>query len=654
MSGQSKKRPERRGWAKLALGAGCVGAAVGAVCWLRTGGMPQAGAEPTTNVPARTAVPAPPAPQPTSDYTNRVVAYLYDGAAITRAELGEYLIARHGADKLDLLINKRILEEACRAQGITVNAAEVENALAEDLKELKVDREGFVKSVLKNYGKNLYEWREDVLRPKLLIAKLVRNKVHYTEEEVYAAFVALYGERVACRMIVWPKEEREKAMSEYAKIRDNPEEFDFVARHQHGSKLASTGGRIAPIGHGTLGNDDVERKVFALRPGEMSELFFRGPDHNEDAFVIKCDQHVPADTSKNLEAVRPQLIKEIVERHVQAEVPNVLRELRERAKPINLLKPPKDVKAAPPPGTGPSGAVALLEGKLPITREELGEFLIERYGAECLDLLINRRIIDDACREKNVSVSDAEVQEALAEDLKNLNVDEDHFIKQVLKGYGKTLFEYKEDAIKPKLLLRKLCQGRVHPTEDDVRLAYEAYYGEQVDCRIILWPRGEERFALMEYAKVRDSEKEFDHKARHQGSGTLAGKGGKIGPIGRHTVGNDEVEREAFRLQPGEVSRLIGTPEGTVVIKCDARIPPKTEVSLESVRPRLVKEIVERKMQQEIPKLVAELRDKAKPKRMLRDPDAREDLKSAVDEMLSEAGGARKPQPEAPPSTPRD
>src|SRR5262245_15099175 len=52
---------------------------------------------------------APIAPPSGSDYSNRVVAYIYNTIPITREDLGEYLIERYGADKLELLVNKRII-----------------------------------------------------------------------------------------------------------------------------------------------------------------------------------------------------------------------------------------------------------------------------------------------------------------------------------------------------------------------------------------------------------------------------------------------------------------------------------------------------------------------------------------------------------------
>src|SRR5262249_7487889 len=148
--------------------------------------------------------PPPVAAEPPSDYARRVVAYIHGNIPITREELGEYLIARVGADKLDLLINKRIIDHACQQKGIQVDDAEVEAALAEDVKGLNVNRAEFVNKLLKHYNKTLYEWKEDVIRPRLLLTKLCRDRVFVTNDDLLQAFEAYYGEKVDCKMIMWP------------------------------------------------------------------------------------------------------------------------------------------------------------------------------------------------------------------------------------------------------------------------------------------------------------------------------------------------------------------------------------------------------------------------------------------------------------------
>src|SRR5437763_11341700 len=95
-----------RGKLSTSLALGCT-AALG--FWLGRGApQPAALAAPPTPPPQPAAPPAPP-----SDYAQRVVAYVYGTTPITREDLGEYLIARQGADKVELLVNKRIIEIAC-------------------------------------------------------------------------------------------------------------------------------------------------------------------------------------------------------------------------------------------------------------------------------------------------------------------------------------------------------------------------------------------------------------------------------------------------------------------------------------------------------------------------------------------------------------
>ena len=195
------------------------------------------------------------------------------------------------------------------------------------------------------------------------------------------------------------------------------------------------------------------------------------------------------------------------------------------------------------------------------------------------------------------------------------------FVNNILKQYKKTLYEWKEDVIRPKLLLAKLVHDRVKVTDEDIQAAYDAYYGEKVDLPDdLLAQAGEEKVAQSQYASIRDSDDEFQRKATMQANPQLAAHGGEIPPIGHRTVGNDAVEKAAFRLQPGEMSPLVETPEGCVVIRCDKRIPPDTSVSLESKRAALYQDVFERKVQMEIPKAFAELRERANVNALLADP----------------------------------
>jgi hypothetical protein len=299
--------------------------------------------------------------------------------------------------------------------------------------------------------------------------------------------------------------------------------------------------------------------------------------------------------------------------------------------------------------------VAYIYDTIPITREELGEYLIARMGKERVGNLVNKRIIERACQQKGVDVTPAEVEADLAETLKGLNVNRNDFVKTVLKPYNKTLYEWKEDVIKPRLLLTKLCRDRVQATEKDVEHAFKAYYGEKVECKIILWPREETARALLEYPKIRDSEEEFDRLAKQQADPKLAATAGKIAPFGRYTTGNEDMETEVFGikpeeitpgegpqqprrgLQPGEISKVLETPQGPLVIKCLKRIPPDGTKKLEDVRDQLIRDIVNRKIsQQEIPKLFNEMRAEAHPTIFLKEGETEEEVLREVQRELQD------------------
>lgn len=294
--------------------------------------------------------------------------------------------------------------------------------------------------------------------------------------------------------------------------------------------------------------------------------------------------------------------------------------------------------------------VAYIYGQLPITREELGEYLIARMGAEKLELLVNKKIIEHACREKNIEVTAKEVEAALADDLRGLNVPLEDFINRVLKSYKKTLLEWKEDVIRPKLLMTKLVRDQVTYTEEELHMAYDAHYGEKVDGRIIFWPNGEYSQVMNMYPSIQNSEAEFIAKAKAQASPRLAARAGKLEkPIGHHTTGNDQLEREAFGLQPGEVTSVIQGKEGVVVFRCEERIPADTTVNFDAVKPELIKEVIERKTQIEIASTFAKLREQASPRLLLAGSRKTTDIAAEVKSAMAPAEG--KPRPDAGPGS---
>jgi hypothetical protein len=309
-----------------------------------------------------------------------------------------------------------------------------------------------------------------------------------------------------------------------------------------------------------------------------------------------------------------------------------------------LPQPPTPPVPAEPPSDYTRRVVAYIYGTIPVTREHLGEYLIARMGTDRLEPLVNRMIIEHECAQRGITVVDAEIEADLAETAKSFNVTPQVFAEKVLGQYNKTLYEWKEDVIRPKLLMSKLVRDRVTVTPEDLAMAFEAYHGKRVECQVIYWLPGEREVANKLYARIRDNADEFDRQARMQANTRLAASGGKMQPIGRHTTGNEEMERTLFSLQVGEVSALIGTPDGgTVVFKILRHLPPDTSVTPDMVRSKLEKEIIDKKIQREIPIVFKELRARAKPTLFLKNGLRTRDLIESTEEMLQPGPTGNKP-----------
>jgi parvulin-like peptidyl-prolyl isomerase len=183
------------------------------------------------------------------------------------------------------------------------------------------------------------------------------------------------------------------------------------------------------------------------------------------------------------------------------------------------------------------------------------------------------------------------------------------FEKSVLRDRGTTLFEYREDVIKPGILMRKLVEKRVKVDDEDVKRAFEANYGEKVQCRILVVPRDNGlQNAIRLHEQVRGKGlQEFITLAAKNANPQLAATGGQIRPINRHSaLGN--VETEAFRLKDGEVSTILDTPEGYVILFRERLIPADTTIKFDAVRESLHKEIRKKKIEREIPTMFNEMK----------------------------------------------
>jgi len=303
-----------------------------------------------------------------SNYDKRVVAYIYNNIPITREDLGEYLIARFGTQRLEFLANRRIVELECKAKGIVISDAEIEQQFQEDLKSFgktPLTEKQFVEQILHRFNKTLYEWKEDVIRPKLMLTQLARPRVHVTEEDLHKTFEAKYGDKMQCRMIVYPEKTPKIKLDEiWAKVSKSEEEFREAARNQFVPHLASKGGELPYPIHHHFPVAEIEKEAFSLKEGDVSRLM-ELPD--KTWIILKCDKHLPQDPTKTFAEERLALHTEIFQVKLQQEANVVFEDLRRKAAPalflcdethrMDVVQGPQPEPNVQPAAYDPSGAL---------------------------------------------------------------------------------------------------------------------------------------------------------------------------------------------------------------------------------------------------------------------------------------------------------
>lgn len=306
-----------------------------------------------------------------------------------------------------------------------------------------------------------------------------------------------------------------------------------------------------------------------------------------------------------------------------------------------------------PPGPGAPAAkagaqsepdrrvTALIYGNVPVTREELGEFLIARGGHEKLELLVNKKIIEVEATRRGVTVTPTEITATLEEDVRGLGISRADFVKHVLPRYGKSLFEWTEDVIRPRLLLTKMCQGRVVVADEDVLKLYENRYGERRQPRLIIWNKNDLKTAQKQWDEARKSDADFRRIAKMQADPNLAAAEGLAKPVGKHPETEDDtVVKTLYSLKRDEISGIIEVPSGLMCIKFAGEVPPEANVKFdEATKAALRKELFAQKLEREIPKQFHELKMAAKPQLYLKGPPSAAEFREGVEQIINQAGG---------------
>jgi parvulin-like peptidyl-prolyl isomerase len=167
------------------------------------------------------------------------------------------------------------------------------------------------------------------------------------------------------------------------------------------------------------------------------------------------------------------------------------------------------------------------------------------------------------------------------------------------------------DSVWPSTALKKLTNGTIEVTNDDINKGFQANYSERVRCRAIVLPNMRRAQEVWAKARQNNSMDYFgDLAAENSIEPSSKSLRGEVPPI-RKFGGQPQLEEVAFNLKAGELSGIIQLADKFVILKCEGRTQP-VEVNPKEVHDILYQDIFEKKLRLAMSEKFDDLKSKAR------------------------------------------
>jgi parvulin-like peptidyl-prolyl isomerase len=530
------------------------------------------------------------------------VVAVVNGEQITQEQLAFECRRRFGPDVLKGMITTYLVQQECTQRGIRVTEKQVDAEIARVADSFGLSPTHWVTLLETERDLPEAKYRREMIWPQLALQQLARDRTDVSDAEVRELFETIYGAKIKTRVIVTTT--RAKAEQLLQIVLQNPDVFGQVAKdHSEDGGSAAARGLIPPIARG-MGSPEIENVAFALQPGQISGVV----PVAERFFVIKCEAIIPKQfvAADNLASVQNQLREQVRSRKINDAAIEISTELEKRSK-IEIVYGNAEMTARHPQ------TAALINGRA-ITSQQLANECFDRHARQILDGEMHRILLrlELAKRKINVGQPDLDVEIRRAAQsfgfVADKQADVNAWLQHVKTQYG-SVDVYVRDAVWPTVALKLLVNEKVVVSEEELQKGFESNYGARVETLAIVLKNERKALEVWEMANNDRTERFFSElAATYSIEPTSHANGGRVPPIRKHG-GSKVIEEEAFKLNSGELSGLIGTGDTYVILYCLGRTEPIVD-NIEDVREELEKELFERalrlKMGKEMERILTE------------------------------------------------
>ncbi|TWU28602.1 peptidylprolyl isomerase [Bythopirellula polymerisocia] len=515
------------------------------------------------------------------------VMAIVNGKDISRKDLTDACVKRHGEEVVESLVNKRLILNHCEKRGIAITNQDIAVEIDRMAKRFQLSREQWLEMLEKERGITAQEYARDIVWPTLALRRLAEKDIQVSNAEINEAMEREFGETINARLIAVGNQQLANEIRD--KLIADPEQFARLAiENSVDINSASVGGLIQPIRR-HVGDIGIENAAFALQEGQISEVI---PVAGQFV-ILKCiARNQPRGV--NRAEVEQQIVDKITDEKLREASHELFGKLQESATPVNIYNNPQLRQTMP-------GVVATVNGDR-ITMKELGDECLLRHGEEVLETEISRLLLEQGLKEANLALTEADLEAEVrhAAELAGVvdqqgNADLNKWFEAIVQEQKMDKDQYLRDAVWPSAALKKLTASKVQVTEEDIQKGYQANYGDRVRCRAIVLPTMRRAQEIWDKARRNPSVEYFgDLAAEYSIEPSSKALRGEVPPIQRFG-GQPQLEDAAFQLQDGQLSGIIQVRDKYLILRCEGRTE-RIDVDANKVRDILVRDIYEKKL----------------------------------------------------------
>lgn len=530
----------------------------------------------------------------------KIVAVV-NGKEILRQQLGSQCLSRYGEEVLESLVNKYLILQECKRNGIQITSQEIDAEIATIASKFSISPDRWIELLKTERQISSEQYRRDIIWPTLALKRLVADKLAVDEADLQKEFESEYGEKVRVRMIAAAtKQSADQILSE---VRANPKEFGTIAKNKStDTNSAAARGLIPPI-RKHVGDPAIEKVAFALKRGQISNVI---PFANQ-FIILQCEEHIAATKiSKEYEITARQRLKDrLLDNQLRAEAEQLSQKLQSEAKIVNILNNAEMRKKYP-------GVAATINGQK-ISLADLAEECIARHGPEVLEAEINYTLLQQALHRAGKKVTKPELAAEVDRVAKMYNKTREEWLDAIKEQEQMTVNAYIRDAVWPSVALKTLVKNQVKVTDEDIEKGFAANYGPGVNVLAIVV--GNDRTAQEVWAMARSNPTKsyFGQLASEYSIEPVSRANmGEVPPIRRFS-GQEVVETEAFSLTAEDpLSSIVAIGDRSIIMFYVGPMSPVVTEMDDEIRTELQREIHEKKLRLEMAKEYDNLKQLAK------------------------------------------